>query len=402
MRILQLLKWLSPKEDMGNKIRSYGIGRALASFAQVDAAGFVASGERVDGREEHLSHYGRLYPFPLERRAGTFMNALSAFAGGLSLRTARFSPGALRPFVEEILRKNRYDALHVEELPLMSALGSFPPDFPVVYSAHNVESELSPLIFRRRNPVLGLMAEMERRRTTAEERKAVSRVRACLAVSEKDRNALQRLSPAGGTSVRVLPNCAQDRFRPSPRGAAGKEILSVGAFGWYPNGDGMTWFVDEVLPLLREASPAVKIRIAGSDISRALRRKMERQGFEVHPDVPDILPFLQKARLLFVPLRVGGGTRIKIVEAWAAGLPVVATSIGAEGLSCSPGVDILIADDPAGFAGAVQRLLEDDALYEKLRSEGEKRARDHRWSGYASFAGGPLSRSPGERKPEFP
>jgi glycosyltransferase involved in cell wall biosynthesis len=384
LRILQLAKWLSPREDTGGKIRACRIGGALASFAEVDAAGFVPPGERLEGTEEHLSHYGRLYPLtagPAREKAGEI---LSGFAAGLSLRTARFFPGRFRSFLEMILREERYDVLQVEELPLMSALAPLPHALPVVYSAYNVESELSPLLFRRRNPLLRLLAEMEQRRTRREEIRALKRAGACLAVSDKDGDALRRLSSPGAPPVFVLPNCAQDRFRPSPRRAGREEILSVGSFGWHPNADGMSWFLDHVLPLLRREAPGAVVRIAGSGIGRLLRRRMERRGVQVHPDVPDILPFLQNARLLFVPLLVGGGTRIKILEAWAAGLPVVATSVGADGLSCRPGEDILIADDPAGFAGAVSRLVKDDGLYEKLRSEGLKRARDHRWSGLAA------------------
>ncbi len=384
LRILQLVKWLSPREDTGGKIRSCRIGGALASFAEVDAAGFVPPGERPDGTEEHLSHYGRLYPLTAGGAKEKAGEILSGFAAGLSLRTARFSPGRFRSFLEKILRKERYDVLQVEELPLMSALGPLSRALPVVYSAYNVESELSPHLFRRRNPLLRLLAEMEQRRTRREEIRALKRAGACLAVSDKDRDALRRLSPSCAPPVFVLPNCAQDRFRPSPHTVRREEILSVGSFGWHPNADGMSWFMDHVLPLLRREVPGAAVRIAGSGIGRPMRRRMEERGFQVHRDVPDILPFLQEARLLFVPLRVGGGTRIKILEAWAAGLPVVATSVGADGLSCRPGEDILIADDPAGFARAVARLVKDDGLYEKLRSEGLLRARDHRWSGLAA------------------
>lgn len=331
------------------------------------------------------------------------MDSLSDFAGGFSLRTARFSPGAFCPFVEKILRENRYDALHVEELPLMSSLRSLAPDLPVIFSAHNVESELSPLMFRHWNPLLKLLAEMERRRTVAEERRALARALFCLAVSEKDRKALRCLSPGGGTPIHVLPNCAHDRFQPASRGmTAEKGLLSVGAFGWYPNQEGLLWFLAEVLPLLRKKAPAVTVRVAGSGIGPSLFRKLARQGIEVHPDVPDILPFLQKSRLLFVPLRIGGGTRIKIVEAWAAGLPVVATSVGAEGLPCRPGTDILIADDAVGFAGAVHSLLEDDGLCGKLRSEGLKKARDFRWSRLAESLEDLYSKALRDGRAEFP
>lgn len=378
MRILQLMKWLSPREDTGGKIRACRIGRALSTFAKVDTAGFVPPGERVDGTEEHLSHYGRLFPFPAGRGVWMLRDTLAAFAGGLSLRSARFYSSKFKSFVEKILLENRYDALQVEELPLMAALDGLNPGIPLVFSAHNVESELSPRLFRRRNPLFRLLADLERRRTAKEERQAADRARACLVVSEGDRQAVKRLGTR--SPIHILPNCAQDRFRPPDSGFKGQGLLAVGAFGWYPNVEGFLWFVDDVWPLIRKRTPGAVLRVAGSGITRSFRRKMERRGIEVHGDVPDILPFLQGARLLVVPLRIGGGTRIKIVEAWAAGLPVVSTAQGAEGLPVRPGTDILIAADGAAFAAAVGRVLDDDGLCGKLRSEGLKNARKYRWS----------------------
>lgn len=375
------MKWLSPAEDTGGKIRSFRIGKALSSFALVDAAGFIFPGEEPDGKEDHLSHYHRLYTLPMLRGARSVRQALTSFAGGLSLRTSRFFPGAFGSFVDRILRETAYDAIHVEELPLMASLKSVSFDIPVIFSSHNVESELSFRLFRRRNSLFKLLADIEYGRTAQEERNAVGRAHACLAVSERDRHALLRLSHGNVSPVHVLPNCAHDRFRPSPSETPGKGLLTVGAFGWYPNRDGLLWFTEKVLPLIKKQNPSATVRVAGSGIELPLRKKLEQQGIDVHPDVPDVLPFLQEARLLFVPLRIGGGTRIKIVEAWAAGLPVVSTSLGAEGLPYRSGIDVLVADDAASFAAEIHRLLEDDGLYRKLRSEGLKKSQDLRWSG---------------------
>jgi glycosyltransferase involved in cell wall biosynthesis len=267
----------------------------------------------------------------------------------------------------------------------MASLRSVSFDIPVIFSSHNVESELSFRLFSRRNPLLKLLANIEYRRTLQEEENALVRTRACIAVSEKDRDALLRLFHGNVTPVHVLPNCAHDRFRPSSLETPGKGLLTVGAFGWYPNRDGLLWFMEKILPLVRKQIPSVAVRVAGSGIDLPLRRKLEKRGIGVCADVPDILPFLQEARLLFVPLRIGGGTRIKIVEAWAAGLPVVSTALGAEGLPYRSGVDMLVADDAAGFAAEIVRLLEDDGLYGKLRSEGLKKSQDLRWSGMNSL-----------------
>jgi glycosyltransferase involved in cell wall biosynthesis len=97
-------------------------------------------------------------------------------------------------------------------------------------------------------------------------------------------------------------------------------------------------------------------------------------------DVPDTLPYLHRARAAIVPLLEGGGTRLKIVEAWAAGVPVVSTPLGAHGLGCVDGVDVLLAADVSAFADALHRVLEDDALYSRLRESGLRRAEALRWT----------------------
>lgn len=380
IRILQVMKWLSSTENTGGKIRAYRVGEALSSFASVDAAGFVLPGEAPNGKEDHLAHYHRLYPFVMPRGFPYIRQALASFTPGLSLRTARFLPRAFGIFVEKILRENRYDAIQVEELPLMASFNAIATDTPVIYSSHNVESDLSYHLFSRRNPLLKLLADAERGRTAREEKNAMVRARAGLAVSGQDRDSLRRLSPGNIPPVHVLPNCASDRFQPSLPEGLGKGLLTVGSFGWYPNRDGLIWFVDKVLPLLRSRFPEEIINVAGSGIGMPLRQKLARRGIDVFPDVPDMLPFLREARLLFVPLRIGGGSRIKILEAWATGLPVVSTAKGAEGLPCRHGVNMLIADDAETFAAQIGRLLENDGLYRNLRSEGLKESRHFRWS----------------------
>ena len=386
MRILQVMKWISSVEDTGGKIRSFRIGRALSAFAQVDAAGFVLPGDDPDGGCEHLSHYQRLFPLPICRGAVAAGEALRAFAGGLSLRTGRFSPAVFSSFMKNIVTPGHYDAIQVEELPLMSAVCGRLSDTPVVYSSHNVESALSPDLFARRNVLLRQIAGIEALRTLIEEQKAMARSCACLAVSEHDRDALVGLAGGDKTPVYVLPNCAPDRFQPGPPAGSDAVLLTTGSFGWYPNREGLLWFLDEVLPVLRRENPSLLIRVAGSGIDSWFRRILAGKGIQIHPDVPDMLPFLQEARLLFVPLRIGAGTRIKILEAWAAGLPVISTSCGAEGLNGRPDGDILIADDAASFARAMRAVYQDDRLYARLRSEGLNRAQSLRWSSLA----GPL------------
>lgn len=383
LRILQVMKWISPREDTGGKIRSFRLGRALASFAQVDAIGYVLPGEEPDGSEEALDCYRHLWKIPACRGRTAIRQTAAALVEGFSLRTARFFPHVLSHGIEKLLGEKHYDAIQAEELPPMSSVGRLSTELPVLYSSHNIESELSLRLFRHRHPLLKMLAGRESQRTAGEEKNALRRAQACIVVSSRDRDAFRRMDTENRVPIHVLPNCAQDRFQPGPPVRGDKGVLVVGAFGWYPNRDGIRWFVAHVLPRLRRDLPRVPIRIAGSAISSRFARELRRQGLEVFADVADILPYLQTARLLCVPLRIGGGTRIKIVEAWAAGLPVVSTSLGAEGLPCRNGLDLLIADEASGFAAAVRRILEEEDLYHRLREQGLTRATDFRWAGLA-------------------
>ncbi len=381
LRILQVMKWISPQEDTGGKIRSFRLGRALSSFAQVDAIGYVLPGEEPDGSEEALTCYRHLWKIPACRGRTAIWQTADALAQGFSLRTARFFPQVLSHSIEKLLGEKKYDAIQAEELPPMSSVGRLSMELPVIYSSHNIESELSLRLFRLRHPLLKIFAGRESQRTAAEEKQALRRAQACIVVSPKDRDTFRRMDPDSRVPVHILPNCAQDRFQPGPPVQADKGILVVGSFGWYPNRDGLRWFVAHVLPRLRRDFPRVPIRIAGSAINSRFARELRRQGLEVFADVTDILPYLQTARLLCVPLRIGGGTRIKIVEAWAAGLPVVSTSLGAEGLPCRNGLDLLIADEASEFTTSVRRILEAEDLYHRLREQGLTRATDFRWAG---------------------
>jgi glycosyltransferase involved in cell wall biosynthesis len=134
-----------------------------------------------------------------------------------------------------------------------------------------------------------------------------------------------------------------------------------------------------VLPRLRQQVGCV-IRFIGSLVPAALASDLAAAGCAVHADVDDVLPFLHRARAVFVPLRTAGGTRLKIVEAWAAGVPVVSTPLGAAGLDAVDGMDVLLAADARQFADALQRVIEDDGIYIRLRENGLRRAATLRWS----------------------
>jgi len=169
----------------------------------------------------------------------------------------------------------------------------------------------------------------------------------------------------------VIPNGVDvDCFHPNYQTVVSAEqLLFIGTYSYYPNLDAMHFFCQKILPFIRQKHPNVRLSLVGHDPPPELNQ-YAAQGVEVIGAVPDTRPYLEQANVFVVPLRVGGGTRLKILEAMAMGKPVVSTSIGAEGLQVTPGHDILIADDPVEFASAVVKLLECPELRTDLAQNG--------------------------------
>ena len=184
-----------------------------------------------------------------------------------------------------------------------------------------------------------------------------------LAVSDADRADFQRLVP--GARFEVIPNGVDvEAFVPSVGGAK-DGIVFVGGMSWFPNADALEFFDEEILPLVRARDEHVKVAWVGRAKPDVIARYATR-GVELTGHVDDIRPYVGGAACYVVPLRIGGGTRLKILDAWAMGKAVVSTSVGCEGLDAVDGQNILIRDDPAAFAAAVTMVLRDSGLRASL------------------------------------
>jgi glycosyltransferase involved in cell wall biosynthesis len=158
-------------------------------------------------------------------------------------------------------------------------------------------------------------------------------------------------------------------FAPGERSSASRRVVFTGSMDWLPNVDGVLYFCREILPIVRQAVPDVTFSIVGRAPTQTVRKLAEEQGVEVTGRVDDVRPYLADAAAYVVPLRIGGGTRLKIFEAMAAWRAVVSTSIGAEGLPTENGRHLLLADNPGDFAQAVATLLLDNNVRQKIERE---------------------------------
>jgi polysaccharide biosynthesis protein PslH len=298
---------------------------------------------------------------------------------------SRFADTAIRKQIQNWFREQRFD---VAVCDFLDAAVNFPGNLtiPSVLFQHNVESE----IWRRHaataeNPVKRMMYRMEFRKMLTYERATVRKFQHVIAVSENDRSIMTRWVDADRVTV-VPTGVDLERYRPSfsacdpvssDANASAPVVTFVGAMDWEPNVDGVEYFCSEVWPLIKAEVPTARFRIVGRNPDARVQKWASNSvngdhSIEVTGRVPSIVEHLHQSAVVIVPLRIGGGTRLKIYEAMATAKAVVSTSIGAEGLDVHHGHDIMLADDSGSFAQAVITLLRDPEMrrhYEKSAVE---------------------------------
>lgn len=377
LRVLFLCHTLPYPLDGGVWIRSYHTLEILARAFDVTALCFERAGRADHDAEEAVRELGKLAPteafeVPQEesvlRKAGDHLLSL---VSGRVFTVYKHRNRRFRGRLRDLLEGGGFDLVHVDSLDLSAHLPLL-RGLPVVCVHHNVESQL----LRRRagfeaNPLLRGYLRLQARLQEREERRWCGRVDLNVTVSEEDRSTLRRIVPEA--RVTVVPNGVDvERHRPSAGPVDG--VVFVGGAGWFPNRDGMDHFCEHVLPAVRSRVPDVAVRWVGSVDEALGRRFQEAYGIEVTGRVEDVRPYVARAACEVVPLRVGGGSRLKILEAWAMGKAVVSTSRGCEGLDARDGENVLVRDDAAGFAEAVVAVLRDRRLRERLGREARQTA----------------------------
>jgi glycosyltransferase involved in cell wall biosynthesis len=196
-----------------------------------------------------------------------------------------------------------------------------------------------------------------------------------VAVSREDEAALRALDPSIRTIV--VPNGVDpEHYRPGVRHAGGETVLFLGKLDYRPNVDAVQWLADDIWPRVRAARPTARLLLVGRDPSPRLARLSDRPGIELIGPVPDERPWFDRADLLLVPMRMGGGVRLKVVQAMAMGVSVVATPRGVAGMDVRDGVHYLRGETAAELAARVVRALGDAALRGALSEAGRQLVRE--------------------------
>lgn len=367
MKLLWLNAGLLLPLDKGGKLRTWHVMRHLAARHDITYLSFEDSTQTDADRFGMREVCSRLETVPrTDAPKGTwrfYAHAAGYLVDPAPYAVAKYRSDAYRARLAELLAAERFDAIVCDFLPPLVNLPERLP-CPAILFTHNVEAE----IWRRHaeqatNAVSRYLMTRQWRRMLQFEGKALARFDLVLAVSEADGKTLARLYPNSlrGPVHVVQTGVETDYFTPSPAEPERAHLVFTGSMDWLPNEDGMTYFCREILPRIRQAEPEATLSIIGRAPTPSVRKLAEIAGVEVTGRVDDVRPHIARGAVYVVPLRIGGGTRLKIFEAMSMAKAVVSTTVGAEGLPVTNGHDIDIADEPARFAHAVVHLIRDTA-----------------------------------------
>lgn len=370
--------------NMGGRLRSFHIISDLSQRHRVTLLTTHGPGDDHEGLTAHLPQCERVVSIPYAApKVGSASFAIALLGSWFSQY-----PVDLWKWRVPVLRKEVCRLMSAQEVDLcvadfLLAIPNVPlhGPVPVTLFAHNVEHmiwnrlcQVETRVWRR------ALLELEWRKIRRYEVQACNRARLTIAVSEVDRDLLAANAPRS-TVCTISTGVDTSYFKPDKSRESPATLVFTGSMDWYPNEDAILYFIDMILPGIRREIPNVSLIVVGRNPTHRLQAAAARAGLRVTGTVEDIRSYVAEAAVYVVPLRVGGGTRLKIFEALAMGKAVVSTTVGVEGLPLVAGEHFLRADDPAEFMRAVVALLRNPARRKILGLAGRQLVEErYSWS----------------------
>ena len=361
IRVFNLLKQIAQK----NKVT------LLALETQLTDADGVAELQQL-GIQVHLVPNAQTLP------RVSFHTLIKAFFRRQPITVVRYDVPAYRQKIRELIAEQIFDLVHYEMFH--TAQFHTETNLPGVLSQQNVDSAIwRRLCSETANPFYKFAYWTQQLAFQRYERLLSPKFDAVTCTSDIDAAVFQQHCTTD--AIEIIPNGVDiTHYLPDFTSEAPAHLIYIGSMDWYPNEDAVGFFADEVLPLIQEKVSNVTFSIVGGNPSARVRKLAEREGVVVTGRVPEIKPYFAEATVFVVPLRIGSGTRLKILEALAMGKAIVSTTVGAEGLDLRDGEEIFIADEPTAFADAVTRLLMDSELRRRIGENGRARVeQDYDW-----------------------
>ncbi len=374
MRILYLSQVLPYPLDAGPKMRSYYVLKYLSQRHEVTLLTFVRNTDRPEyiARMEEICH--AVHTVPMRRSAvrdGQFL--LKSIVSGQPFLIVRDEVSAMTAKLRELLAAQTFDAVHADQLWMAQyalQAKSFSPDVRLILDQHNAVYLIpGRMADGETNPVKKMILARESKMMARYEAETCPKFDRVVWVTREDYDAVSAISNAPLPAPAVIPICGDPtRVQPVEPETGVKRVTFLGGLHWPPNAQGIVWFAQKVFPKIRARVPDAVLTVIGKNPPAELAGS----GVQVTGYVEDLSPLLAETQAFVVPLHAGGGMRVKIIDAWSWGLPIISTTIGAEGIAVENGVDILIADTAETFADAVIRVLQSSKLRQSLAENGRR------------------------------
>jgi glycosyltransferase involved in cell wall biosynthesis len=339
--------FLSPRQAWpaisGARLRDLHFARALSERSELTYI-FYSDHETDTELASQLPQAKRIMAVPSPKKY-TPSKILKGMLSNRPLPVQNYTSSEMSSAIESALQNESFDVVHLDSIHLAGYLDLIcerAPQARIVLDWHNIESELMQ---RYAATSSSLPRRAYARMTTQSLRQLESSMLdQCyghVVCSEREHKELIRRQPKARIAV-IENGVDTNRFHSSPNTTLHNELVFVGQMSYYSNIEGILWFADQIWPAIRERHPQLTLSIVGSDPTPEVMSLASNPGIRITGTVPDVLPYYQNALASIVPLRTGGGTRLKILEAMAAGSPVLSTALGAEGLNVSDGSNILL------------------------------------------------------------
>ena len=359
MRILLLTQVVPFPPDSGPKIKTHNVLRYLAQHHEVHLVSFARSAVEEQHAQTLLRYCSTVSTVRLHRsRTRDALCLASSLIRGRSFLIARDNSAAMRKVIRDLVARQQFDAVHADQLSMAQFAEHLPVPLRVLDEHNAVWTIVKRAAAREAWGPSRMLAEVEWRRLRAYEGDVCGRFDRVTVVSEEDGQALDRATGRVLTTFTIPIAVDVDEFAFAPRTAQSRHVVSVATMFYPPNVEGVYWFATEVFPRVRASLPDVEFRIVGSRPPNSIRKlATPDSGISVLGYIAELEPVLAECAVMIVPVHSGSGMRVKILEAFARGVPVVSTTIGVEGIEAQPDQHLLVADEPEDFAQAVIRLV---------------------------------------------
>jgi sugar transferase (PEP-CTERM/EpsH1 system associated) len=359
-----------PPND-GGRIRTYNILKLISKKHDVTLLAFQNPENELDFRTYLGSFCNDLLIFPREKLPDrNNYKKILEIGRKYPIDLERFSSSKVRKFLNQAANQKLFDLAHIDQIYLTQYWPEL-AHIACVITHHNIEAEIQKrFLFNHEKRLLPIwwIKWIEYLRWKRYEIDVSQKMQALVAVSE--RNALYFREHVPQVKTFVVPNGVDtNQFKVTSRNPLPGVIIYMGRMDYKPNIDAVIWFSNEILPTIRNEVSHTSFWIVGRNPTHEIQELAKIPGVIVTGEVPDTRPYYEKAQIFVTPIRMGSGTRLKILEAMSMQMPIISTSVGAEGINITHRKDILIADTPKEFAYWVVKLLQDDRLCDSLAKQ---------------------------------